>query len=89
MELDFRNNTIREIKRSFCNGLIPQYDKREAENIFLLIAEFYLGLSMFDCMIDKENRLSESEILHFEKALIRLKQNEPIQYILGLSLIHI
>ncbi len=82
MELSFKDNTLHEIKKGFCSGLDHYYDDREAESIFFLVAGFYLDIERSHYLIEKSKRLSESEILHFEKALIRLKQNEPIQYIL-------
>ena len=83
MRLKFGNNLLLEIKRSFLQALEAFYDEKEAESIFYLLSDFHLGIDRLDMLNEKEGRLSESEILYFEKAFIKLEQGMPIQYVIG------
>ena len=83
MILVLKSNKLRDIKSSFIHAIGGYYDEKEAVQIFQLIVEAYLNLSKLEMLVDPERKLSESEILIFEKAAIRLNNYEPIQYILG------
>lgn len=74
---------LQEIKKIFHKELSGIFPKEEIDSFFYLSIEHYLGLERFilalqpGLVIDKQE-----EDLLFE-ALNRLKQQEPIQYILG------
>ncbi|MEM7162160.1 MAG: peptide chain release factor N(5)-glutamine methyltransferase [Bacteroidota bacterium] len=82
MLIKFKNNSLAEIRKGTIAAL-KHYDKDEADHIFFLIAEFHLNIIKSSYLFNQERALSESEILHFEKAALRLNKGEPIQYILG------
>ncbi len=61
------------------------YDSRESSNIIYELFRHYKQWNRADVLMNKENRLSESEILQFHFAGKRLSKGEPLQYILGKS----
>ena len=83
MILSFSSNEILRIKNAFVEAIQRSYSEEEAENIFYLISEYHLGIDRSTYFLHQNRALSESEILHFEKAAIDLIRSIPIQYILG------
>jgi release factor glutamine methyltransferase len=55
------------------------YEENEAKSIVYLLLEHYLNLSKTDILLD--NKVSQSS--DFQDIIIRLKANEPVQYIIG------
>ena len=55
------------------------YEENEAKSIVYLLLEHYLNLSKVDILLD--NNTSQS--FDFQDIIIRLRANEPIQYIIG------
>ena len=66
-----------------------RYDPREAGNLSRIICCEILGQQTVDYYLGKDIILSVKEEQELESILARLHNFEPIQYILGLSLIHI
>ena len=71
--------TIRYIKES----LEKLYDKQEINSFTRIIMENITGLSIPMILIDKNKKLTPDQQVHLDKIIERLKQYEPIQYILG------
>ncbi|MFT7073590.1 peptide chain release factor N(5)-glutamine methyltransferase [Patiriisocius sp. Uisw_017] len=59
------------------------YSTEEINAFFRLLAEAYLSYTRFEVYINKEKELDEDTIAKFEDASKRLRDFEPIQYILG------
>ncbi|WP_179345306.1 peptide chain release factor N(5)-glutamine methyltransferase [Winogradskyella ursingii] len=72
-----------ELKSIFHKELDDIYGRNEVESFFFLCTEFYLDLPRFQLALQPEFTLTKSEYDDFFNALEKLKQQEPIQYILG------
>lgn len=59
------------------------YDTGEARALARMVLGECFGLSLTDIMCDKVNDFSEHDNETLEKIIVRLENNEPIQYILG------
>lgn len=77
------DNTISSIKKYFNDRLANNFELNEINTFFTWCAQEFLGLSKIEISLNKDQRLSESEILKFHFATKQLLLNEPIQYILG------
>lgn len=75
-------NNLKEIKEHYSNSL-PFYSKNELKQIVKQLAIKRLNISDSEFLIGDNIRLSESDILFFQRALKRLIKREPLQYILG------
>lgn len=63
--------------------LAPIYGIGEARAIVRLVLDHLFGMSLTDIMLGKVNELSREDTLQLEKIIVRLENNEPVQYILG------
>lgn len=59
------------------------YPQEEIRSFFNLLAEEIIQLSPVETVLNAEKQLEEPEVQKFEDAILRLKNSEPIQYILG------
>lgn len=75
--------TIAEIKEKYVKGLLPEYPLQEIHSIFFLLTEEYLGMTRLQLALTPDKEIEEEDIEKFEEALVRLREHEPIQYILG------
>ena len=82
------DNSVDSIIHYYRNELVSIYDSREVDSIIRLVFEHYLGYTKIDTTLNKDRKLTESELLQFHFALKQLKQKKPIQYILGDTLFH-
>ncbi len=71
-----------ELNLKMNNSLSKLYDSSEIESFFYILINFRLNLSKIDYVLNKEHKISNEDILFFEKTINRLKNEEPIQYIL-------
>ena len=55
------------------------YEENEAKSIVYLLLEHYLNLSKTDILLDN----NFSQVFDFQNIIVRLKANEPVQYIIG------
>ncbi len=74
---------ISQLKVQFQERLKDDYPVTEIESFFYILSEFYLGLRRIDMAMDPDLEISETQNAKFEKALLRLKDHEPVQYITG------
>jgi release factor glutamine methyltransferase len=74
---------IIQYRTYFLEHLLPIYDQEEARNFFYLILQDLKGLSKIDVALNPEIELTEEEKNKFEDYLRKLKNNEPIQYLIG------
>jgi release factor glutamine methyltransferase len=77
------SNLFSEVKRWFRKEVSSLYSDREIKQLLkhLFIKRF--SGSDTDYLLADDVRLSESDLLFFRSATKRLKNNEPIQYIIG------
>lgn len=76
-------NKISSIIKFFHEELKSSFNKEEIENFIFYSLNEYLGFSRSDVILKNDTRVSESELLKFNKVVKQLKVHKPIQYILG------
>ncbi len=81
--MKYRTNLLAGIKKTVLDELIPLYGKEESSAMLDILIEEYFGLSKTGQALNREYRLSESEMLKIESAVKKLKRFVPLQYILG------
>lgn len=74
---------LKEIKNIFHNELGKTYPKEEIDSFFYRCIEHYLRLERFVLAIQPELTLTKEEEQPLFEALSQLKQERPLQYILG------
>lgn len=74
---------LKEIKNIFHNELGKTYPKEEIDSFFYRCIEHYLKLERFILAIQPEFALTKEEEQPLFEALSQLKQERPLQYILG------
>ena len=74
---------LSQLKINFTTVLQGVYDKEEVHCFFYILCDFFLQYSRFEVSMSQDTVVSAKNITVFEKALLRLKKQEPIQYILG------
>jgi len=70
-------------KKLIADGLSKLYSKTEIESITKLIFEKVLGLSRLQVYLNQQQTISATNLAQIKEITERLKQFEPIQYILG------
>ena len=74
---------ISEFKNHFQFQLSGLYPSEEIQSFFNILTEKYLNLARIEIALNPQQEISEEDLEKFQAALIRLKKNEPIQYITG------
>ncbi|MFV8345007.1 peptide chain release factor N(5)-glutamine methyltransferase [Flavobacterium sp. ZB4P13] len=74
---------IKEYRTQFIQELTPIYDAGEAESFFYLILEEKHKLKRIDLALHTDLVFSEAEIVVWNSILEQLKQEIPVQYLLG------
>jgi len=74
---------LKNIKQEFIHALSGLYPSEEIQSFFSILSEAYLGLSRIDIALQAEKEITEENSEKFNKAILRLKEFEPIQYIIG------
>lgn len=74
---------INHFKSEFLNQLSKFYDKDENESFFFMILKNLKGLTRVDLAIHPDLEFSEKELEQIEFYLSELKNNKPIQYLIG------
>lgn len=77
------DNTLKTAREFFMKELMPVWGE-EVHSLFFIWWNEKKGWSRSEIQMNANERLSESELLDFLRAIKRLKNQEPIQYILGL-----
>lgn len=63
--------------------LEPLYPAKEARSIILMLCEYLLGTKSYTYILEPEYSIDDSHLGQLDSALDRLKEGEPIQYVLG------
>lgn len=74
---------IRDYRSLFGKELTPIFDAEEAESFFYLILENRYQLKRIDLALNPDLVFSDEEIKNWNVVLEQLKQQIPVQYILG------
>ena len=74
---------IKEYRSYFIQGLTPIFDEGEAESFFYLILEDKQQLRRIDLALHPDLTFSDNEIKVWNSILEQLKQEIPVQYLLG------
>ena len=75
--------TFKEIKSSFRSELYPFFDEQEIDSFFYLVLEKFHQLKRVDLALQPNLKVSESELVQWKLVLEQLKNQKPIQYIVG------
>lgn len=75
--------TIRDAKQAIIEAIEPMYDNREGINIATMLIEELTGLSKMNQFLQKQSILSEELVSKLNLQIDRLRQGEPVQYIIG------
>ena len=74
---------LSQLKINFTTVLQGVYDKEEVHCFFYILCDFFLQYSRFEVSMALDTIVSAKNITAFDMALLGLKKQEPIQYILG------
>lgn len=80
--------TLNQIKNQFQEQLGSLYPKEEIDNFFFILTEEYLNLKRIDIALDPDKKIDQTIQKHFNSALDRLKNEEPVQYIIGTTIFY-
>ncbi|PKA81902.1 release factor glutamine methyltransferase [Ulvibacter sp. MAR_2010_11] len=75
--------TISDLKNDFLQKLSGLYSEEELQSFFVLLSEAFLKLTRLEIALEGTKTVSEEANLKFSEAIHRLKNHEPVQYILG------
>ena len=75
--------TITDLKNRFRNELDPIYRKEEVVTFFNLLTEYKLGLKRVDIAFSLNRLIDKEDKAYFLDALAQLKNQIPLQYIIG------
>jgi len=75
--------TIDNFKKTFSHELIALYPIQEIQSFFFLLMERYTNMSRVDLALNPDKELSQEKEQLLNSALIKLKEEYPIQYIIG------
>ena len=74
---------LSQLKINFTTQLQGVYDREEIHSFFYILCDFFLQYSRFDVSMSQDTVVSKSNIAIFDRVLLRLEAQEPIQYIVG------
>lgn len=74
---------LKDLKKKFQQSLSELYPSEEVQSFFNILSEKFLKLSRVEMALNPDQKISEVNAEKFLAALIRLKNQEPIQYIIG------
>ena len=74
---------ILQLKRLFHSELKNIFPQTEIQSFFYLLSDAFLGLKKVDIALEPDFKISISKEKKFNSALAKLKQEIPIQYIIG------
>ena len=75
--------TIPELRNNFIINLHTSYPKEEIVSFFYLLAEHRMNLKRVDIALNSATNISNKDKDYFLNAIEKLKQEIPIQYIIG------
>lgn len=77
------DNTLAAIQQYFNDELNNEYEQNEIKVMFRLMMKHYFNFSSTDLVLSRKHRFSESELLKVIFCVKKLKNHQPLAYILG------
>ncbi|EKT4548539.1 peptide chain release factor N(5)-glutamine methyltransferase [Flavobacterium psychrophilum] len=74
---------IKNYRTQFVQALASIFDEKEIESFFYIILETFHQLKRVDLVLSPDLKLDNIQLLQWETVLLQLKEQKPIQYILG------
>ncbi|MGC1631070.1 MAG: peptide chain release factor N(5)-glutamine methyltransferase [Gelidibacter sp.] len=74
---------LKTLRENFYTSLEGEYPDTEIQSFFNLLAEYFLKMKRLDVTLNLFAPISGKKLEKFENATKRLKNHEPIQYIIG------
>jgi release factor glutamine methyltransferase len=74
---------LQKFKNYFFLELAKSYPETEIQSFFNILIESRLNLTRVEVALNPSPKFNEKDLIYFRKALANLKNNIPIQYILG------
>lgn len=81
--ISYLNMTISDIKIRFQTELTALYSRSEADELFSIICEHFLGLNKAEARMQPERDLSADQYQQFLESIAALKTGKPFQQVLG------
>lgn len=75
--------TLQELKLHFFTELNEQYPATEIESFFFWLTQSELNISRLEMALNPQKKVDIQHVENFKKAILKLKNFEPIQYIVG------
>ena len=75
--------TVKNYRAQFSTNLSAIYPKTEIDSFFFILVDEYLDLQRIDVTLNPDFKINNDILLVLNTALERLKNEEPIQYIIG------
>ena len=73
---------LKDLKKDFITKLAITYPNEEILSIFKILCKEYLNIYAAKLLLAGEELIKKKQIGMFSKAIVRLLNEEPIQYIL-------
>jgi len=74
---------LKELKTHFTLELSGLYASEEVQSFFNILSEYFLKYTRLDTVLKAAEIISEEKQKQFQEAILRLKKQEPVQYIIG------
>ncbi len=74
---------ISGLHKMMINHLEAIFDVSEIESFFYMLIDYRFKFNKIEYVLNKDYLLSKDDIIFFDEVIARLKQEEPIQYIVG------
>ena len=81
--MNLKPKTVKEIQSHFLNSLSLQYDEEEIRNFIFLTFEHLLNFNRMDLQLKSDVLLNEHYVEQINAIVTGLKEEKPIQYLLG------
>ncbi len=78
-----KTNLLEDVKSHYLKELGEIYGEKEALSLLNILIDHFFGLSRTDQLLQKDFRLTETELLKIHFAVKELKKEKPVQYITG------
>ena len=76
-------NTVTALSRYIKEQLADTHQHGEVDQFILRIFDHLRSFTRLDLIMKRNERLSEEEVNYIREAVLRLKNHEPVQYVLG------
>ena len=75
--------TLKSLKTYFINSLVDYYPETEVNSFFYILTLHILNKRRIDVSLNYDIEVSNDDKIKFQDSIERLKNHEPIQYIIG------